>query len=136
MREPLQSIRVVIDTGLFISTLFNTESAPAQAVAFVLNHMQSLRSSELAAELEQVMNRPKFVDRFSAEARERILRAADISSVYVAVTSTVQDCRDPKDDMLLALALDGSADLILTGDLDLLVLHPWRGIDSYRPLTF
>jgi putative PIN family toxin of toxin-antitoxin system len=40
----------------------------------------------------------------------------------------VRQCRDPKDDKFLETALNGKADLILTGDSDLLTLHPWQGI--------
>jgi predicted nucleic acid-binding protein len=49
---------------------------------------------------------------------------------------TVRDCRDPKDDKLLELALSGRADLILTGDEDLLVLHPWRGVSILTPSAY
>jgi predicted nucleic acid-binding protein len=41
---------------------------------------------------------------------------------------TVRECRDPEDDKFLEVALGGKADLILTGDADLLTLNPWRGI--------
>jgi predicted nucleic acid-binding protein len=54
----------------------------------------------------------------------------------VAVVHEVHDCRDPKDNMLLELALSGSADLILTRDRDLLALHPWRGIAILAPAAF
>ena len=53
-----------------------------------------------------------------------------------ATTSQVTECRDPKDDKFLALALDGSADVIIAGDEDLLVLHPWRGIPILSPREF
>jgi predicted nucleic acid-binding protein len=45
-------------------------------------------------------------------------------------------CRDPQDDYLLALALEGTADMILTEDDDLLVLDPWRGIRISRLFQF
>ena len=40
----------------------------------------------------------------------------------------IQACRDPKDDKFLELAVNGSAEVIVTGDKDLLVLDPFRGI--------
>ena len=46
------------------------------------------------------------------------------------------DCRDPNDDYVLALALAGSAEIILTEDQDLLVLDPWRGIRIMRLFQF
>jgi len=41
----------------------------------------------------------------------------------------VRECRDPKDDKLLEVALNGRADLILAGDADLLAMNSWRGIE-------
>ncbi len=49
-------------------------------------------------------------------------------SVLVEIVEQVQECRDRKDDKVLELALNGSADYIITGDKDLLVLHPFRGV--------
>ena len=42
-------------------------------------------------------------------------------------------CRDPKDDMVLALALAAQVDLIVSGDNDLLVLHPFKDIPIFSP---
>src|SRR5690242_15476346 len=46
------------------------------------------------------------------------------------------DCRDPKDEYVLALAAAGSAEIILTEDDDLLVLSPWRGVRIMRLYQF
>ena len=48
----------------------------------------------------------------------------------------VTDCRDPKDNKYLELALEAGADTIVSSDGDLLVLHPWRGIDIVSPSDF
>jgi predicted nucleic acid-binding protein len=48
----------------------------------------------------------------------------------------IQDCRAPKDDCYLALALAAGARAIVSGDEDLLALHPWRGIQVLRPTQF
>jgi putative PIN family toxin of toxin-antitoxin system len=45
-------------------------------------------------------------------------------------------CRDPDDDKFLSLAVSGNADLILTGDDDLLTLHPFRGLNILSPSTY
>nr|WP_294518875.1 putative toxin-antitoxin system toxin component, PIN family [uncultured Rhodopila sp.] len=45
-------------------------------------------------------------------------------------------CRDPTDDKFLELAVNGRTDLILTGDADLLVLNPFRGIPILAPAIF
>lgn len=45
-------------------------------------------------------------------------------------------CRDPDDDWVLATALAGSADLIVTGDSDLLVLGSFQGVVILNPRQF
>jgi predicted nucleic acid-binding protein len=46
------------------------------------------------------------------------------------------DCRDPKDNKYLELAAAGRAEIIISGDDDLLVLHPWRGVAIIGPTQF
>jgi uncharacterized protein len=48
----------------------------------------------------------------------------------------IRECRDPKDDKFLELAIDGRASEIVTGDADLLAMHPFRGIAVLTPATF
>jgi len=52
------------------------------------------------------------------------------------ITERVVACRDPTDDKFLELAINGRADRIVTGDPDLLVLNPFRGIPIFSPATF
>jgi uncharacterized protein len=54
----------------------------------------------------------------------------------VNVAETVTDCRDPRDNKFLELAVSGRATHIVTGDSDLLVLHPFRGIIVVSPSAF
>jgi predicted nucleic acid-binding protein len=57
-------------------------------------------------------------------------------AAFIPVSSTVRAWRDPRDDKFLELALDGEADWIVSGDQDLLVLHPFRGIPVLTPQAF
>ncbi|MDE2844360.1 MAG: putative toxin-antitoxin system toxin component, PIN family [Chloroflexota bacterium] len=45
-------------------------------------------------------------------------------------------CRDPKDDKFLELAVSGQASHIVSGDQDMLELHPFRGIPVLSPRSF
>ena len=54
----------------------------------------------------------------------------------VEITQTIRVCRDPKDDKFLELAVSGSATHIVSGDQDLLDLHPFRGISIVSPRRF
>jgi len=57
-------------------------------------------------------------------------------ALFIESVIPLSPCRDPKDDKFLALALTGKADFILTGDDDLLSLHPFRGIDILNPRQY
>lgn len=54
----------------------------------------------------------------------------------VEIAETIKICRDPKDDKLLELASSGKADFLVTGDNDMLVLNPFRGIEIITPRDF
>ena len=54
----------------------------------------------------------------------------------VTISERVTECRDPKDNKFLELALDGRADVIVSGDYDLLELNPFRKIPIVRPTAF
>ena len=81
-----------------------------------------LMSLELAAEATDVMRREKF-DRYIAKPRREALLAGTIHvSEFVHTVTTISVCRDPDDNRLLELAIDGKATAIITGDADLLAL--------------
>jgi putative PIN family toxin of toxin-antitoxin system len=54
----------------------------------------------------------------------------------VTVRERIAVCRDPKDNKFLELAINGRADLIVSGDIDLLALDPFRGIPIVTPAGF
>lgn len=66
----------------------------------------------------------------------RILAAFIREALLIEVTAVVKECRDPKDDKFLELTLSGHASCIISGDDDLLVLHPFRGIPVLSPGAF
>jgi putative PIN family toxin of toxin-antitoxin system len=51
-------------------------------------------------------------------------------------TEIITDCRDPKDNKFLELAVEANASCIVTGDKDLLVLDPFRGIPILTAADF
>ncbi len=54
----------------------------------------------------------------------------------IDTSEIINVCRDPKDDKLLELATSGNADFLVTGDKDLLVLNPFRGVEIITPRKF
>jgi len=128
--------RVVIDTNIFLSAILNQDSFPARVVEKAILSSQILQSAETWAELEDVLNREKF-DRYrSIFDRRRYFQYLAEFMHEISVLTRVSVCRDPKDDKLLELAMDGGADLIITGDKDLLVLSPFEGIPIITPLDY
>ncbi|HZL25162.1 MAG TPA: putative toxin-antitoxin system toxin component, PIN family [Acidobacteriaceae bacterium] len=129
-------LRVALDTNMLVSTIIAASSVPAEAIAKVLQTATVLVSLETWDEMEEVLMREKF-DRYQAASfRRAYLDFLQESVDFVSVHSKVTICRDVKDDKLLALALDGNADFIVTGDKDLLVLNPFEGIPIITPLDY
>jgi putative PIN family toxin of toxin-antitoxin system len=57
-------------------------------------------------------------------------------SAIVAASSSLHDCRDSRDDKLSEVAVYGRAELIVTGDADLLELHPFHGVAILTPAAY
>jgi uncharacterized protein len=128
-------MRVVVDTNVFVSAGFKATSIPAIAVQLAVKHGQLLKSVSTEAELLQVLRRPKLaalIDPLYIEWIERALAQAEAVEVLEPITG----CRDAKDDMFLELAVNGRADLIITGDADLLAMNPFRDITIVEPSLF
>jgi len=121
-------MRYVFDTNVIVSALLFENSKPDQALRYALANGKVLLSLELLEELNEVLGRKKFNRYLTSEEREEILAALVERAVLVEIIEKVQECRDPKDDKVLELALNGEANYIITGDRDLLVLHPFRGV--------
>ncbi|GEM_PF-1527967 len=87
-------------------------------------------------ELDDVLRCPKFDVYLSEERRLTFLAALLREAEMVDVVNVVTACRDPKDNKFLELAVSGRATHIVSGDTDLLVLHPFRGIAEVNPRAF
>ncbi len=87
-------------------------------------------------EVAEVLTRPKFARVLTDDRRREILELLSAAALWVEPTEKVQDCRDTKDNRYLELALAAGASAIVSGDEDLLVLHPWRGVQVLRPAEF
>lgn len=128
--------RVVIDTNVFISGLLSTQSPPALCIEHVVAFGQLVASEAILRELMQTLLSPKF-DRYVSQARrqELLVRLAPVVEI-VEVVQHVRACRDPKDDQFLEAAVNGRADVVITGDEDLLALDPFRGIAIVKPAAY
>ena len=129
-------MRIVIDNNVLISRIISPGSTPAQAVKKAFDNAVILTSVDCLAEFDAVLSRRKF-DRYVA-IKERLdfLEFIVGSSKLVAVDYTIKACRDPKDNMILEVAVNGNADMIVTGDLDLLALGSFQSIPILTPAQY
>lgn len=128
--------RVVIDTNVLISGLFSTTSTPALAVEKSITKAQLVATTETLRELIERLLQPKFDRYVSRERRETLLQRLASLVEIIEVLQSVRASRDPKDDKFLEAAVNGRADVIVTGDSDLLDLNPFRGIAILSPASY
>jgi uncharacterized protein len=128
-------MRLVVDTNVFVSAALKHESAPGNTLRWVAQYGSLLKTSATEREVMLVLQRPYFAPKvapFFLENLRRVFAAAEL----VTITEHIIACRDPNDDKFLELAVNGHADVIVSGDADLLVLDTFRGIPIVTPAAF
>ncbi len=127
MGKKIVPLRVVLDTNVLVSALlFDGEPGKVHA-QWVGKRLVPLISKETFAEFTKVLSYPKFKlspAEISAIVEDELLPYAEVVDIADDVTGV---CRDPHDDMFLAVAVSGDAAYLVTGDQDLLVLQVFRG---------
>jgi putative PIN family toxin of toxin-antitoxin system len=130
--------RVVFDTSTLVSAALRLDSIPHRALLLALASCEPCASVATLNELKKVLAREKFLPYLSVETRmgfvqtieKNVLRFAVEEEDLLALDPT---CRDPKDNMFLALAAASEAEILVSSDEDLLVLDPWHGVRIVRP---
>jgi putative PIN family toxin of toxin-antitoxin system len=97
---------------------------------------QTLISTATWLELRDVLQRPKFARYTRPGLLEPYLKSVQMAAEPVDPPIRIRACRDPRDDKFLEVAVHGRADLIISGDRDLLDLHPFRGIGILSPAAY
>lgn len=128
--------RLVVDTNVFASAIVLPHSIPRQAVNKALDFNVLLFSGHSLDELREVLFRSKFDRYVSRETRALFLVQLESVAEVIPVIQIVRECRDPRDDKFLEVALNGRADVIVSGDEDLLRMNPWRGIAIVSPAEY
>ena len=119
-----------------VGALLKPGSVPDIAISLAYELDAVFLSAEVAAELSAVFYRPKFAKYVTSERRSEVLGQIMRRSSMAFPIERVTDCRDPKDNKYLELALCVSADCIVSSDRDLLDLDPWRGIRVLTPADY
>jgi putative PIN family toxin of toxin-antitoxin system len=113
--------RIILDTNLWISFLITHEQDNLDWL-FSTKKICLLFSERLFAEFIGVASREKFRKYFSENDLNALsVRIKEVAKM-IRVKNVQTQCRDPKDNFLLELAVDGKADYLITGDNDLLTL--------------
>ena len=127
---------LVFDTSTLVGAVLRPQSLPAQALKLAVGTGRVVASDETLQELAEVLGRNRFDRYCSPEARADYFALYRDAVQLIEITETVTDCRDPKDDKFLSLAISAHAGAIVSSDADLQVLHPYRGIAIIAPSVF
>jgi putative PIN family toxin of toxin-antitoxin system len=128
-------MRLVVDTNIFISAALKDASWPGETLRWLVRYGGLLKTSANEQEIRAVLARPRLSAKIPQVFHNQLDRLFALAEL-VTVTTAVAECRDPKDDKFLELALSGRADLIVSGDADLLVLNPFREIPIITAAAF
>jgi putative PIN family toxin of toxin-antitoxin system len=128
--------RFVFDSNVLISAALFVESTPRAAVNRARRDGILLFYEATLAELVSRLERGKFDRWVSLETRLAFIEGLLGFAEAIEITGAEMGCRDPADDKFLETAEAGEAVAIVTGDADLLTLHPWREIPVLKPADF
>ena len=93
-------------------------------------------SAAVEREITDVLFRPGLSRFIDPALRSDVLGILLTQAARVEPTVPISECRDPKDNIYLELAFAASATVIVSSDMDLLEMHPWRGIAIVRPAIY
>ena len=113
-----------------------TGSIPYQALKKARETDSLALSQPVFDEVFDVLHRPRLARFIDADLRADLLDQLVSGTMWFEPTIVVTDCRDPKDNKYLELALAAQAATIVSSDQDLLALHPWRGTVIQRPAGY
>ena len=128
-------MRIVLDTNVLVSAALKQKSMPGMTALLVERSGGLLKSLATEEQLFEVVARPYFTSLIDLDTRawlKKLMADAEL----VTITERIAACRDPTDDKFLELAVSGHADLIVSGDADLLALNPFRGVPIVTPAAF
>ena len=121
-------VKCVVDTNVLISAAL-TKGAPFRILEHLIKNNALIFSKETISELSSRITQSKFDKYVSAEDREAYVNNLILSADLVIIDNLIQGCRDRDDDKFLETAVKGDAQFIISGDQDLLTMHPFEGID-------
>lgn len=127
----------VFDTNSLVSATLLPGSINRKALNKAIDLGDLAISNKTMDEFIEVLFRKKF-DKYFVNDEERwvIVNKVELHAKSFTPEISIIDCRDPKDNKFLELAIFANAACIVSGDKDLLVLHPFRGISILNAADF
>lgn len=132
-------MQVVLDTNVWLSAILWGGLPDLILQQIETGKLQAIVSEEILTELARTLERPKLQKRLQQlglEDNAVMLAVRQKVTIVPTIRIQVPDLRDPKDEIILAAAVAGNADAIITGDEDLLVLVKVQGIPILSPRDF
>ena len=126
-------MRIVFDTNVLVAA-FTSLGLCHQAYEYALARTDIVTARRLLDELHDTLTGKMKIDRSLAD--EILAELANELEIVEPVPLLKSICRDEDDDWVLATALAGHSDIIVTGDKDLLVLKQFQGIKILSPRQF
>jgi putative PIN family toxin of toxin-antitoxin system len=129
---------VVFDTQVLLRATINRKSLPARLFFDLRGTYHLAASTQTIAEAKDVLNRPVLREKFSALTDEAVAETLNLlaNARQVILKEIAAASRDPKDDILLATALEAQAQYLVSEDNDLLVLDSYQGTRIINALDF
>lgn len=132
-------MRVVLDTSVLVSSMIASSGTIGQVLHLLRKgEFNAVFSEPIIEELIEVLGRPRIREKYHIRSKDiqMLLGLILLRGVSVVATTRIVACRDPRDNKFLEAAIDGKAECIVTGDSDLLALHPFQGVAILSPAEF
>jgi len=132
-------MRVVVDTGVFVSALIRRQGTTGGVLRALRDgRFTAIYTTSILVEVIDVLGRAPFRAKYHIEPDDitALINLIRLRGELVIPQRNITVCRDPKDDKFLEAALAGRADCVVSGDVDLLDLTPFEDIPILRPAEF
>ena len=129
-------MRLVLDTNVLVSAILSPNSISAKVLNWGEDNGTILYSTDTLTEILTVLRRSKFAKYIDLEDIDGLSIRIKTAWILIEILNQMKLCRDAKDDKFIDLALNANASHLITGDTDLLVLHPIQNISIINPRSF
>ena len=130
-------MKLVLDTNIFVSALITKNTPPDRLYqAWIRGLFDVVTSNWQMAELKRVLNYPKLRPYILPNEASLLVENLDSMAIEAKDLKPIDASPDPDDNWILATAIAGKADRVVSGDKsDLLGLGSVQGIEIVTPRT-